>query len=102
MSSAEPSTLLGLIERGRGACFGAALAQPALARDLVVDCIVRDPRWDHQVEQRDWLYAALVAELGIELARLRAAYAGPVDAGGDAEAWLATGVFAQLARRGIP
>ncbi|MFE9319534.1 hypothetical protein ACIHDR_07585 [Nocardia sp. NPDC052278] len=42
--------------------------------------------WDHQVEQRDWRYAALVAELGIELARLRAAYAGPVDGGGDTEA----------------
>ncbi|MEV2224568.1 hypothetical protein AB0E01_32490 [Nocardia vinacea] len=102
MSSTEPSTLLGLIQRGRGACFVAALTQPAPARDLVVDCIIRDPRWDHQVEQCDWLYAALVAELGIEPARLRAAYAGPVDVGGDAEAWLATGVFAQLARRGIP
>ncbi|MFI7670583.1 hypothetical protein [Nocardia sp. NPDC049526] len=55
MSSAEPSTLLGLIQRGRGACFVAALERPALARDLVVDCIVCDPRWDHQVEQRDWL-----------------------------------------------
>ena len=86
MSSAEPSTLLGLIQRGRGAGFGAALTQPALARDHVVDCIVGDPRWDHQVEQRDWRYAVLVAELGIELARLRAAYAGLVDGGGDTEA----------------
>lgn len=85
MSSTEPSTLLGLIQRGRGACFEAAHTQPAPARDHVVDCIVRDPRWDHQVEQRDWLYAALVAELGIEPARLRAAYAGPVDARANAD-----------------
>lgn len=72
MSSTESNTLLGLVQRGRGAGFEAALTQPAQARAHVVDCIVRDPRWDHQVEQRDWLYAALVAELGIEPARLRA------------------------------
>jgi hypothetical protein len=100
-SWAEADTLLGSIQRGRGACYDAALAQPALAREFVVDCIVRDPRWDHQVEQRDWLYATLVAELGIDSSRLRAAYAGPVDASGDSEAWLATGVFERLARRGI-
>lgn len=100
-SWADPDTLLGSIQRGRGACYHAALTQPTLARELVVDCIVRDPRWDHQVEQRDWLYAALVAELGIDLSRLRAAYAEPVDSGGDCEAWLATGVFERLARRGI-
>ncbi|MFX0577987.1 hypothetical protein [Nocardia nepalensis] len=74
-SRAEPDTLFGLIERGRGACYDAALAQPALAREFVLDCIVGDPRRDHQVEQRDWLYATLVAELGIDLSRLRAAIA---------------------------
>ncbi|MFI6169151.1 hypothetical protein ACIBCN_20395 [Nocardia sp. NPDC051052] len=49
---AEPGTLRGMIQRGRGACYPEAQAEPAKAGDLVVDCIVHDPRWDHQVEQR--------------------------------------------------
>ncbi|MEV0298228.1 hypothetical protein [Nocardia sp. NPDC050710] len=98
---AEPGTLLGMIQRGRGACYRDARARPASAGDFVVACVVRDPRWDHQVEQRSWLYAALVADLGVDLSRLRAAYAGPADPSGDSDAWLATGVAVLLARRGV-
>lgn len=90
-----------MIQRGRGACVGAVGAQRAVAGDLVVDCIVHDPRWDDQVEQRSWLYATLVAELGVDVSRLRAAYAGPADPYGDSGAWLATGVLELLARRGV-
>ncbi|QIS12239.1 hypothetical protein [Nocardia arthritidis] len=100
-SWAEPSTLLGMIQRGRGACLRDARAQPAVAGQFVVDCIVRDPRWDRQVEQRGWLYATLVADLGVDLSRLCAAYSGPADPYGDADAWLATGVLGLLARRGV-
>ncbi|MFE3193957.1 hypothetical protein ACFXHA_33485 [Nocardia sp. NPDC059240] len=67
----------------------------------MVDCIVDDPRWDHQVEHRSWLYASLVAELGVDLQRFRAAYAGPADPMDDSNAWLAVGVLEDLARAGI-
>ncbi|MEU7141498.1 hypothetical protein ABZ942_18730 [Nocardia sp. NPDC046473] len=100
-SWAEPGTLLGMMQRGRGACYREARAEPVAAGNLVVECIVHDPRWDHQVEQRSWLYAMLVADSGIELSRLRAAYSGPVDPHGDSDAWLATGVLERLARRGV-
>lgn len=100
-SWAEPSTLLGMIQRGRGACYGAAHAERAMAGDFVVDCIVHDPRWDHQVEERSWLYATLVVDLRVDLSRLRAAFAGPLDASGDTDTWLATGVFERLAHRGV-
>ncbi|MFI6996413.1 hypothetical protein [Nocardia sp. NPDC050175] len=98
---AEPGTLLGMMQRGRGACYREARAEPVVAGNLVVECIVHDPRWDHQVEQRSWLYATLVADVGVELSRLRAAYDGPADPTGDADAWLATGVLERLARRGV-
>ncbi|MFD3702445.1 hypothetical protein ACFWUP_04810 [Nocardia sp. NPDC058658] len=61
---------------------------------------MRDPRWDHQIEERSWLYAGLAVDLGIDLVRLRAAYAGPPDSTGDSAAWLAIGVLGRLARRG--
>ncbi|MEU7634206.1 hypothetical protein AB0C34_30255 [Nocardia sp. NPDC049220] len=100
-SWAEPSTLLGMIQRGRGACYGAAHAERAMAAEFVVDCVVHDPRWDHQVEERSWLYATLVVDLGVDLSRLRAALAGPVGASGDSDTWLATGVLERLAHRGV-
>jgi len=98
---AEPDTMLGMMQRGRGACRGLALEQPALAREFVIGCIVRDPRWDHQIEQRAWLYAALVVELGVDLSMLRAAYSGPMDPSGDSDAWILTGILELLARRGV-
>lgn len=67
----------------------------------MVDCIVDDPRWDHQIENRGWLYARLVAELGVDLQRLRQAYARPLDATGDSDAWLAVEVLEHLARAGV-
>ncbi len=61
-----------MMQRGRGACYRPALDQRAAAADFVVGCIVHDPRWDHQVEERDWLYATLIADPWSDLPRLRA------------------------------
>lgn len=102
MTRAAPDTLLGQIQRGRGISRTAALTDRATASDYVVACIADDPRWDHQVESRDWLYATLITDLGVDITRLRAAYADrPVDPYGDDAAWLTTSVLDLLARRGI-
>ncbi|MFE4459925.1 hypothetical protein ACFROC_21425 [Nocardia tengchongensis] len=98
---AAPDSLLGLIQRGRGAARAAAAAAPEAAAECVIDCIVHDPRWDHQVEHRAWLYSTLVADLGIDLRHLRAAYTGPVDPSDDADAGLLVDVLERLVRRGI-
>lgn len=100
-SRAESDSLLGLIQRGRGASYYRALSEPEAAREFVLDCIVHDPRWDHQVEHRGWLYATLIAELGVELPLLRAAYTKPADPRGDSDAWLAISTLELLARRGV-
>ncbi|MGW4247708.1 hypothetical protein [Nocardia sp. NPDC004722] len=101
MMWAKADSLLGLIQRGRGACYEAALASRAEAAEFVVECIVDDPRWDHQVENRGWLYARLVADLGVDLRRLRDAYSKPVDTTGDSDAWLVVEVLENLARAGV-
>lgn len=97
---ADPGTLHGVMQRGRGRCRDAASTQPEVVADLLIDCIVHDPRWDHQIEERSWLYAELAVDSNIDLTRLRAAYTGPIDRTGDSAAWLAIGVLGRLARRG--
>jgi hypothetical protein len=99
---ADPVSLLGLLQRGRGAGYRQAILAPQKAVDRVVECVADDPRWDHQVEDRGWFYAGLVAELGVDLARLRAAFDQPPHEGGDDAAWIALSVFELSARRGIP
>ncbi|MEY9860485.1 hypothetical protein ABH935_006122 [Catenulispora sp. GAS73] len=63
---AEPETLLGQLQRGRGLGARRALAEPG-AGDLVVGCVVRDPRWDAQTESRDEYLACLIHRMELPL-----------------------------------
>ncbi|MBE0542332.1 MAG: hypothetical protein IH623_13175 [Verrucomicrobia bacterium] len=65
---AAADSLLGKLQRGRGAGFlGTRRQTPSTIWPLLVECITRDPRLDRQVESRDDFYAALVIETGMEL-----------------------------------
>lgn len=64
---AEPETLLGQLQRGRGLGARRALAEPG-AGDLVVGCVLQDPRWDAQTESRDEYLACLIYRMGLPLA----------------------------------
>ena len=68
---------------------------------MVVECILNDPRVDHQVENRGWFYASLLVRLGVDLTLLRAVYEQPVDPSGDDAAWLTVDVLAQAAEQGV-
>ncbi len=53
----------GQLQRGRGAGYLWALREdPAVVHPLLLDCIVRDPRLDRQIEVRADYYAALVLQ----------------------------------------
>lgn len=53
MVLADPSSLLGQIQRGRGAGFLAALAaDPTVVAPLTLVCILGDPRFDRQGDSR--------------------------------------------------
>ena len=68
---APADSLLGQLQRGRGAGFLAARREPsAKTWPLLVECITHDPRLDSQVECRDDYYAALVIETGMDLVSL--------------------------------
>jgi len=64
-------TPLGRIQRGLGSGFLWAMRQPpATVRALLEQCILNDPRLDHQVESRGDYYAQLVLGTGMDLAPL--------------------------------
>ncbi len=98
---ASPDSLVGLVQRGHGRGFLWALEQPALGRVAVVRSVVDDPRWDHQVEDRAWYNAALIEELSIEPAEMRAGLEPDLDpvTGQDVGAWMR---LTMSARRGEP
>ncbi|MCV2393132.1 hypothetical protein OEB99_02310 [Actinotalea sp. M2MS4P-6] len=65
---ADPDSLLGQLQRGRG--IGLQRALSARAADAVLMCFGQNARWDRQLEERGWYMARLVRELEIPLAEL--------------------------------
>lgn len=63
---AASDSLEGRLQRGRGLGFLDAVSDPGSA-SLVVRCVIEDPRWDPQVEERGLYYARLIEKLGVAL-----------------------------------
>jgi hypothetical protein len=87
------------LRQGRGNGFRDALRVGDSAAGDVLGCVLDDPRWDRQVEQRDEYYARLLLALDADIRALeeRVLDEGPRD---DADFWLPIGVLAEMARRG--
>lgn len=85
-----------LLAHGRGAGWLAARELGSAAIELVLRCVIEDPRWDGQVESRDDYYASLLLALDADPQPI-------VDAISTREpddAWLARNVLIQMAWRG--
>lgn len=63
--SADPGSLLGQLQRGRGLGWLRAVAEPSSGRAALRDCLRSDPRWDAQVESRSRYYATLARALNL-------------------------------------
>lgn len=69
---ADPDSLLGMLQRGRGKGYLIALERPPQeVWPLLLECITNDPRLDQQCEGRAEYYAALVLRTGADLEALR-------------------------------
>jgi hypothetical protein len=69
---AEPESLLGMLRRGRGKGYLAALKPaPEAVWPLLFECITNDPRLDRQCEAREEYYASLIVATGMDLEPLR-------------------------------
>lgn len=98
---AAAGTLLGQLQRRRGAGYREALRRPgAEVEALVFACLTEDPRWDRQVESHHAYYAGLLLHFESDLAPLERLLRED-----DPEDWaprlgLAFGVLEELGRRG--
>lgn len=98
MSRGSPQARLEMLRRGRGGGYRAALN--AVAIDDVIACVVDDPRWDRQVENRDEYYATLLSQMNADVQPIVDYILDSSDNADESTCWLAIGVLAQMARRG--
>ncbi len=69
---ADPESLLGMLQRGRGKGYLAALdAAPETVWPLLLECVANDPRLDRDVEDREEYYAGLIAATHMDLEPFR-------------------------------
>jgi hypothetical protein len=100
---APAETLLGRLQRGRGSGYLQAIADlNAAARMAVIQCVIKDPRWDAQVEARSAYYANLMIALNAGPDSLEAHLFGDEDYADQDEhrTGLTLHVLGELARRG--
>ena len=70
---AEPESLLGMLQRGRGKGYLQALeTPPEQLWPLLFECVTNDPRLDRQLEEREENYASLIIASGMDLEPLAA------------------------------
>lgn len=69
---ADPESLLGMLQRGRGKGYSLALEKPPEeVWPLLIKCVTNDPRMDIDVEEREGYYASVILATGMDLEPLR-------------------------------
>lgn len=69
---ADPESLLGMLQRGRGKGYLAALeAARETVCPLLFECVTNDPRLDKQLEEREGYYGSLILATGMSLEPFR-------------------------------
>ncbi|MGE0601222.1 MAG: hypothetical protein AB7J35_17285 [Dehalococcoidia bacterium] len=98
---ADARTLEGKLQRGLGSGFLEALDAPrAEVHAILLECIKRDPRWDHQVDDRGSYYGELALRLDLPVTpvvELLRSWGAQDD---DGDSWVAVDVLQHLANRG--
>ena len=98
---ADPSTPLGMLQRGRGAAYlWAREAPPEEAARLLLRCLEEDPRWDRTVEDRTPLYVDVAHRVRLHPAPLLAILDQDPALHPRASHWMTATVLAALARHG--
>ncbi len=69
---ADPDSLLGMLQRGRGKGYLAAVeTPPETVWPLLFECVTNDPRLDRVCEEREEYYASLIVATHMELEPFR-------------------------------
>jgi hypothetical protein len=93
--TSPPETVLGQLQRGRGAGWLTA-ANSTDGANVLLECLVFNPCWDYQVETRADYYGSLARQLNVSAATVASA---PLEDNDDARR-LRLDVLAAMARRG--
>lgn len=100
---APAGTLLGQLQRGRGAGFLSALAEdPTTVHTHLLHCITHDPRQDSQIESRAEYYAQLIIATKMSIEPLDEYLRNTPDERLQYDAELAVSTLGWLARLGEP
>lgn len=86
-----------MLRSGRGEGYRAALRTAAV--EDVVACVVDDPRWDRQVENREDYYASLLIQMDADVQPIVDRILSLGATAEESTCWLPIGVLAQMARR---
>ena len=98
---ADARTLEGKLQRGLGAGFLGALDAPReIAHAALMGCITVDPRWDHQIDDREWYYGELAFRTELPVGPIEAALREWGNEDEDGDSWIALDVLGHLAERG--
>jgi hypothetical protein len=81
-----------MLRCGRGDGYRAALS--AVALDDVIACVVDDPRWDRQVENRDEYYATLLMRMNADFQPIVDCILQSSENADESTCWLPIGVLA--------
>lgn len=96
VSNTRATSTRRLLRLGRGNGYRAALETRAV--EDVLACVLDDPRWDRQVEERDDYYASLLIRLDADIQPI-VEHIAQLEAD-DPRGWLPVGVLAQMTWRG--
>jgi hypothetical protein len=98
---AGAGTLLGKLQRGRGAGFLEAMAAPREdVWAMLRECIENDPRWDTQCHSRDEYYAGLILKTGMDIRWLGEAIRERESRKDSESTWLVIYILEKLTRAG--
>ena len=98
-----PDSLAGKLERGLGKGFLEALEAPRVeVHALLTECILDDPRWDHQLDCRDWYYGELARRTELPVAVLADALVQQGREDPEGKQWVTLDVLGHLARHNNP
>src|ERR1017187_529946 len=103
VSLSHPDTRLGALQRGLGRAYRQVLQGGPGAREDLLSCVLNDPRWDRQGDQRASFYAQLMLRLDCSWepveGRMHDFFTDPLLAN-YSDRQLVLDVLAQAARRG--
>ncbi|MBM3925383.1 MAG: hypothetical protein FJ320_05255 [SAR202 cluster bacterium] len=95
---AAPDTLLGMLQRGRGAGYLLALKSDYMeVHKALMHCLMYNPKWDRQIEDREEYYAEIMLRTSMDVTCVGEYLSGLME---EDSGWIAINTLGEMAKRG--